>query len=611
MYSSCELSSTRRFLSSVLLQTCGVTEPLRLINRYVFKFMATKTTEVTALGRPLFPGMLYDCRTDAFIPGVTLWDKKSLNEDLDTHTKDQTYLKFSSSDCFSDKSSLLNISASLKASFMSGLVEVGGSAKYLHDTKSSNQQSRVTMYYSETTRFEQLTMTHLSKFTYPQVFDQKTATHVVTAVLYGAQAFLVFDRTLSEDEDKQEIERKLSIMVKKIPAFSIKGNGSVELSEAEKKIAENISCKFHGDFHLEQKPTTYMEALQVYKQLPNLLKDNPQNVIPVKVWLYPLHLLDTQAARLVRDVSTSLVSYTEAVMEDLEEVERRCSDLLRIKKVNIFRDIKERLTSFQSSLRSYKTVFQKALCKVLPAIRGGEMEEHTLEDIMKIHETSPFSASTQWLDDAKSELDLLSSYTKSLKGIKAVDAHDLSTIRLNPDIDVVVCFTFTSLRHEGQYLSTLKEFLQSDEFKTLEGEKTLYSVESDQKWFKDPDVITRTRETFSLFKSFSEANKDDEKICFIISAISDSTIPGSSIYLYEQGKLTDKRFQPVTKPPAPKVKSIQGNSVSLKLQDSPTLETVKYRVEYREVKPDEKEEWIFTNTSHEDFTLPGLESKKQ
>ncbi|KAI2644154.1 Neoverrucotoxin subunit beta [Labeo rohita] len=149
--------------------------------------------EVAALGRPLFPGMLYDRRNDSFIPGVTLWDKKSLSEDLDSHPQPQTNVKFSGSDSLSNKFSLLDVSASLKTSFLAGLMEVGGSGKFLHDTKSSKQQSRVTMFYSETTRYEQLTMSQLGRFTYPEVFDQKTATHVVVAVLYGAQAIMVFD----------------------------------------------------------------------------------------------------------------------------------------------------------------------------------------------------------------------------------------------------------------------------------------------------------------------------------------------------------------------------------------------------------------------------------
>ncbi|KAB5513452.1 hypothetical protein PHYPO_G00249310 [Pangasianodon hypophthalmus] len=185
--------------------------------------MDSRYMEIAALGRPLYPGMLYDCRRDSFIPGVTLWDKKALRDDLDVHQQPKTHLKFAASDTLSDKANLLDISASLKASFCSGLVEVGGSAKYLRDNKTSAHQCRVTMQYSQTTKFEQLTMKELGSITYPQVFEQKTATHVVTAVLYGACAFMVFDHTTAENESKQAIEGNLHAVVKKIPTISIEG----------------------------------------------------------------------------------------------------------------------------------------------------------------------------------------------------------------------------------------------------------------------------------------------------------------------------------------------------------------------------------------------------
>ncbi|RXN02208.1 stonustoxin subunit alpha-like protein [Labeo rohita] len=576
--------------------------------------MESEPIEVAALGRPLFPGMLYDCRKDSFIPGVTLWNKKFLSEDLDTRPQLLTDLKFSSSDSLSSKSSLLDVSASLKASFMAGLVEVGGSAKYLCDTKSSSQQSRVTMFYKETSRFEQLTMTQLGQVTYPQVFEQKTATHVVTAVLYGAQAFMVFDLTHSQDENKQDIEGELNVMVKKIPEFSIEGKGAVQMTDSEKKKAENISCTFHGDFHLEQNPTTYMEALNLYKRLPTLLKENPQNVVSIKVWLYPLHLLDNKAAQLEREISISLVSITENVMETLKEAERTCNDLSRSVMVNVFSDIKERLCSFQDSFSIYKMVLMKAVAKVLPAIREGRIEEKSLEDILEIHSSSPFNASmlNHWLNEAKSELHLLSSQTKMLKGVTIEDSDSLNSILLDPDIDVVVCLTFTSLKHEDQYLLTLKKFLKSDLFKKLDEQSNMVSLASVKKWFNDPDIIIKMRESISHFRSLSENNADRKRIRFIISAISDPSSQGMSIYLYEKGKLTctQSKFKSLT---PPIVKNVLDKTVALKLQKSPPGEVIQYRVEYREVKAESgaEEQWLVKNTANENFTLTGLESGKQ
>lgn len=554
--------------------------------------MNSETIEVAALGRPLYPGMLYDCRNHSFIPGavstihvkkchvlylankyevsdgllspahvqyitysctkasldisgVTLWDKKTVSENLDTRPQLQTDVKFSSSDSLSSKSSLLDVEASLKASFMSGKVEFGGSVKYMTNTKSSSQQCRVTMLYSETTRFEQLTMSQLDHITYPQVFDHKNATHVITAVLYGAHAFMLFDRMLAENENKRDIEVKVSLMVKGISTFSIDAEGDVKMSDEQKTMAEKMDCTFYGDFHLEQNPTTFAEAVKTYKQLPTLLKDNPQNVVPLKVWLYPLHLFDTKAAQLVREISTSLVFNTEDVMEELGEVERRCNDLLENALVNVFSDVRERLRSFQSSMRTYRLILQNALSRVLPAIRGGQLEEQSLQDVLDTDHRSPFNASAlnQWLDDTTSELNLLSAnlYFLTPEKIETKDSDGLTSFLIYPGNEKVACLAFTSLTYEDPYLSNLNDLLKSDEFKKLDGKTTFEPVPSVTKWFKNPDVIPQMRENLRKFLSFF--TDQQAQMVFIISAISDPDHLGSSIYMYERGKLTDKQFQ--------------------------------------------------------------------
>ncbi len=77
-----------------------------------------------------------------------------------------------------------------------------GSADYLNDKKSSKRQSRVTLQYQTTSRFEQLTMEHLGtgNVKHCNIFQEGSATHVVTALLYGAQAFFIFDREVSSNE---------------------------------------------------------------------------------------------------------------------------------------------------------------------------------------------------------------------------------------------------------------------------------------------------------------------------------------------------------------------------------------------------------------------------
>ncbi|KAK1878745.1 Neoverrucotoxin subunit beta [Dissostichus eleginoides] len=110
------------------------------------------TMEVAALGRPFGLGMLYDCRNDSLVPGMTLWD----HEDLKNHIGERPQMfndcDIVASESIEDKSKALNVEASLKASFLSGLVEVEGSAKYLNDSKTSKNHARVTLKYQATTK---------------------------------------------------------------------------------------------------------------------------------------------------------------------------------------------------------------------------------------------------------------------------------------------------------------------------------------------------------------------------------------------------------------------------------------------------------------------------
>ncbi|KAF3848244.1 hypothetical protein F7725_021272 [Dissostichus mawsoni] len=170
------------------------------------------TIEVAALGRPFSLGMLYDCRNDSLVPGITLWDCDDLQNHIRERQQKYNHFDIVASESIEDKSSALNVEASLKASFLSGLVEVEGSAKYLNDTKTSKNQARVTLKYQATTKFQELSMNHLGGEHVKKhqfVFDQGIATHVVTGILYGAQAFFDFDREVSVNENHQDIQGNL------------------------------------------------------------------------------------------------------------------------------------------------------------------------------------------------------------------------------------------------------------------------------------------------------------------------------------------------------------------------------------------------------------------
>ena len=106
---------------------------------------------IPALGRSFTLGYLYDIRRDIIV-NKSLWDIEDLKGNK-VSVDPQPYSNFSVaiSDTIEDKTSVMNIDANLKMSFLSGLIKVGGSAKYLETRNSSSRVSCVTGTWCTTT----------------------------------------------------------------------------------------------------------------------------------------------------------------------------------------------------------------------------------------------------------------------------------------------------------------------------------------------------------------------------------------------------------------------------------------------------------------------------
>ncbi|XP_045908976.1 uncharacterized protein LOC123973133 isoform X2 [Micropterus dolomieu] len=523
---------------------------------------ASKTMEVAALGRPFSLGMLYDCRKDSLIPGITLWDHDDLIRYIRERPQNYNDFEIVASESIEDKSSALNIEASLKASFLSGLVEVGGSAKYLNDKKISKNQARVTLKYKATTKVQELSMNHLgtANVKHPYVFDKGLATHVVTAILYGAQAFFVFDREVSEEEDHQDIEGNLKVMINKIPCISIGGEGSLKLEDKDRANVEKFSCRFFGDFSLEKSPVSFQDAVEVYQSLPRLLGAKGEKAVPMKVWLLPLTSQDSSAAKLVRQISIGLVQESQRVLEDFSELEMRCNDTMRTTTAQQFPQIGKKIKSFKEMCSEFKLGFQQNLAKKLPSIRGGGEEEAVLAEILKKRHSSPFNTKdlNEWLDCKEREVYTLMSLTNMMKNTKIIPSQT-HLYRETLSADHAVCFVFTSLGSAEPYLSALSNYLKQ----TPEPDDP-QDVEKEQ-WFTSKEITDAMRNKAKLFSDFAEANKENKNIKFLTVGLTNETQKGSSIYLHEGGFSVNENFEPPSKPETVTASDIKHNSVTLKI----------------------------------------------
>ncbi|XP_066531649.1 neoverrucotoxin subunit alpha-like [Hoplias malabaricus] len=497
--------------------------------------------EISALSRPLHLGMLYNARNDQLIPGFSIWKTEDIDKATRVRPQPDTRLQVAGSESLSKKISLLEVSASVKLSFFCGLINAGGSARYLKSNTSCTHQCSVSLHYHTSTEFKELRISDLHSPN-AEILEETNATHVVVGVLYGADAIMEFQQTASETSDKQKIQRNLHVMIKKILSVEISGDGSLKMDDDEKKKVQNFSCKFFGDFDLKKYPSTFEEAVKVYKELPTLLGEKGEKAVPVKVWLYPLSKLTNTESKLKTMITEELVSEVEKVMDDFHQAEKRTNNLLEKSKGIKAAELVDKLEQFQSSLRAFTVEFLKKMAALIPEIRGGTVKETTLKDLLMSLNKSGFSGREmkQWLDGKDTEIDVVIKYISKIQDytIKSPGL-ELDSFLMDPDVTDALVFSFTSLKYEEPYLKKISQAAENFRSGSTSGPAEQDSTEEDP-WYKKEGVKKVLDSTLSLYNTNNPSKK-------VISFISDPDHPGASIRWYKHAVLKDPHVTNLTR----------------------------------------------------------------
>uniref|UniRef100_A0A4W5QKZ5 B30.2/SPRY domain-containing protein n=1 Tax=Hucho hucho TaxID=62062 RepID=A0A4W5QKZ5_9TELE len=460
--------------------------------------------EVPALGRPIHPGMLYDyslCDSDNKIKGkISLLFQSTETKVIET-------------DSLQERFRALGLDQPIRTSFLSGLVEVGGAAEYLNHPL-LHKGDYVTLHYKRTTRLDQLTSFLLEKVRRPEVIQQQTATHVVMAVTYGTQAFIVCKTNRTWTMSK--VINKLQKMIQLLTAE----DGAAKLAKSS-----GLTCTYYGDLETNRGDR---EIPDLCESFPKLLGPSGEKAVPLRVWLCPLKNLHP-AATCVREISEDLQSREEIVKHEW---------------VSKVQDLKDKLINFIDLIQQYQTQLQKLMGRVLVSVRSGVQEEKAVEEEMKGHDLSPFrmEATGQWLDDKQAELKFLESLDSKIRS-KMVSTDQLQKVISNSKTDTVVCFTLTSLGETDLYLSSLKQHL--DSLQTYSQTRPGHRYQHTQPWFKSEENKERVTTAARTFLDFIKVTK---KLKFVAASIPDDSTPGASIRLYQGGRLVDSDYEAVSKP---------------------------------------------------------------
>uniref|UniRef100_A0A672ZWU5 B30.2/SPRY domain-containing protein n=1 Tax=Sphaeramia orbicularis TaxID=375764 RepID=A0A672ZWU5_9TELE len=493
---------------------------------------------LAALGQPFTLGMLYDVRTDKVIPGLTLWDKQSLQDFTTVKSQNSSSYHVLTSDTIDSKSSLLDVQAGLKASFMSGLIQV-----------------EVTLQYHATTHFEQLSMTRAEAMSKLQdgSIEKSPATHVVTGILYGTNAFFVFDSQNVNTSSLQEVEGGMKAMVNKIPSFSIEGHINLSLTENEQALTKNMTCKFYGDFILETNPATFEDAVKTYVELPKLLKASGYNSVPLKVWLMPLDKFNLKAVELKGEISSGLLWKAENTLEHLKEIRMRCNDSMVDRVVGKLPQLKKNLSSFQKLCCDYTMSFQGTMEKKFPTIREGLEDATAVEKLLDNREKSPFSDENlrKWLENIENEVTVIQSCMDIIDGpnVKITASHlELEREVVAADVDHALCFVFTSVQQDDPYLHTMADNLKWHDADPAEADPL-----SQNQWYWSQDVRSAIRTKAKEFRDLAKQLRSTSRVKFLIIIVENPKYKGATVYHFKEGNLVNEDF---TRPDMPKVTTI-------------------------------------------------------
>ncbi|KAK5603405.1 hypothetical protein CRENBAI_008226 [Crenichthys baileyi] len=527
--------------------------------------MTSDQRNVAALGRPFGLGMLYDARQDQLITDFTLWDRETIQKFTIRTTQNSSDYETTASDSIETKASLLKADASLMASVLSGLVEVGGSVNYLNDKKKFKNQSRVILQYKATTAYERLALNHqdAKKLQSKDVIKNSHATHVVTGILYGANAFFVFDSEILDSSSLHSMKAKLQSLINKIPKLDPEGKVLKNLQEEEENVMEKVSCKFYGDFILEKNPTTFKEAVDTYRKLPGLLGQNGETSVPVRVWLTPLRNLDSAAPQLKGYIYDGLLKKAENVLEGISEIQMRCNGTLEREVVKTFPLINKKLQCFQHLCEDYAKTIQQTMQEKIPLIHEGEEEEEeSLENFLDEQEKSPFSQDNldKWLDNLDREINVITSCLDIMKGIKII-AEESDLDRQVLGVEDALCFVFTSIESNEPYMDQMDNYFKET--------PTCVTLPSKDQWFFSGEVLENITQKANMISETAKGLKSSSRFTFLVAALPNEEFRGATIYHYRKGVLKTKDF---SKPAIHRVRNVTNKDDLIWYSCDPTLD---------------------------------------
>jgi GTPase SAR1 family protein len=333
-----------------------------------------------ALGNIASLGTFYDARTDTFVP-ISLLRTAPAAAAVTTTDIHKSDVRFSRTDTYTEKFKSMGVNADLSASVLAGLVNVEGSGRYLLDKRESNLSIQAALHYDITTVQESLNFFAneiKESLAFTQI-DGDWATHVVAEIVWGAQNIVTLKRTVTQQEDRNEVEGQFTAAFDKLKIIKLGGTAELENESVDEEFTSSVEVTVYGDVLANDGlcPIDLHSAFRFLRNVPTYVAAaNNGKGKPLMYTLLPLPLL-----KMFYNIEiTAEITLTQLSAECLEEFVQLFDEC---------RNAQETLNGYCSYVKTHR------FCVPEDHIRG-------VDDQLKKMRTTEASVKTRYAETLKS-----------------------------------------------------------------------------------------------------------------------------------------------------------------------------------------------------------------
>ncbi|XP_071803281.1 cytolytic toxin-alpha-like [Asterias amurensis] len=526
-----------------------------------------KEFSMATAGRNIQLGMLYNCFDDQSVTGFTIWDQDEIQtkRKTDECPKIDYSLIAEESEGKNTQSVDSDYDLSLRVGVVCGFVKAEGSWKYLNENNlyARKKNNIVTLRCKVQTKREQISMPNMKPVdsdNHMELLDGRVdATHVVTGVTYGVQAFMVFESESLNTSDKrlvtQNLKAALDLIIRETPAGVELNYGSSTDTTTEYQAYSRIRCTYYGDILQtdSQIPTNYEEAKVFCSKLPSFVES--QGGVPIEITLSPLPNFlnkDKTFHEIHNNVLTMILDHTR----ELEQMMARCNALTQHNVRAQFPGYGEVFSEYHRQICYYLDKFKQETSKLILEIRRGSCDADKMIEAVTKSKNSPFGTRqlSVWIKQREQVLSALEGLLSSLPGIQVIETQEkFLDVANDENKNFVICLALPPAIQSETYLSDLKRYMEKPD-KKLPGHNF------------DNFELNFERNV----RGFYRENKND-KLKFVMTTFGHKNVTISnrgSILLFKRGELDKKAFEPPGQPDG--LKCEQGeNSSAVNLSWTP------------------------------------------